>query len=110
MTLQEAWEERKKIWAKGTRLIEDGNILWKEIATMPASGAVRVGVWFSLSEDSAQAAGMVFRGYENRVNADVIWHDALIENKGPKVKLTWVFDAEKKGYTCVLDSGEEFKA
>lgn len=108
MTLQEAWQKRKELWANGTVSIEDGNKLWKEISVMP--GSVRVGIWYSLSEASAEAALKVATGYTQREAADLIWHDAIIEHKGPKAKLLWTYDDKAKGYSCTLETGEEFKA
>lgn len=110
MTLIDAWEKRKELWARGTELIVEGNQLWKELATMPASGALRVGVWFSLSEMSCDAAAKVSKGYALRMDADQIWADALLEAKGTKTKLVWVFDDMAKAYTCILEDGQEFKA
>lgn len=77
---------------------------------MPASGAVRVGVWYQLSEMSKEAAEKVFQGYAMRSEADGIWHDGVVSARNPKIKLSWAYDAEKKGYDCTLETGEEFKA
>lgn len=110
MTLNEAWEKRRPLWAEGTKLIEEGNKLWKEIATMPATGSVACIVWFSLSDMSREAAQKVHQGYALRAEADGIWNDAMAEIKGPKTKLVWSFDEKAKAYDCRLDSGEEFKA
>lgn len=107
--LQEAWEKRATLWTEGSKLIEEGNLLWKELSTMPATGAVRVGVWYELSEMSCDAAAKVSKGYGLRLEADSVWHDALVEAKGQKVKLTWVFDDQKKAYGCRLDTGEVFE-
>lgn len=107
-TLTEAWEERKKLWAAGSKKIENGNALWKEISALP--GAARVTVWYSFSEMSCDAARMVYEGYTLRQEGDCIWHEAVIKAKGVKAKLTWIYDDQAKGYMCTLDSGEEFKA
>ncbi len=96
------------MWAEGSRLIEEGNHLWKEVAALP--GSVRIGIWFSLSETSAEAASTVSAGYTLRMAADALWHDAVMENKGPKTKVAWIYDNQAKGYDCILDSGEAFKA
>lgn len=110
MTLEEAWEKRKELWKQGTKLIEEGNQLWKELATMPASGSPRVSVWYQLSEMSCDAAAKVSRGYALRMEGDGIWADSVTEEKGKSCKLTWIFDDQAKGYTCLLDDGQEFKA
>ncbi len=110
MTLEEAWKDRKVQWNQGTKLIEEGNRLWKELATMPATGAVRVGVWFELSEMAREAAQKVHQGYALRAEADAIWHDTILDLQGSKTKLIWAFDDQAKAYDCRLDSGEEFKA
>lgn len=109
MTLQEAWEKRKPMWAEGSKLIEEGNKLWKEIASMPATGALRASVWHSLSEMSKEAAEKVFHGYALRCEADGIWNDSLTEIVGAKAKVVWTYDATKQAYSCTLEHGEVFE-
>ncbi len=110
MTLLCAWNDRRPLWAEGTKLIEEGNRLWKEIAAMPGTGSVRIGVWYSLSEEAAEAAAKVSSGYAIRLEADALWNDAVVEIKGPKTKLIWEFDPLKKANKCTLESGEVFEA
>lgn len=107
MTLEEAWASREKLWRQGTILIADGNKMWKEITALP--GSTRVDVWLGISEASCEAANKVSRGYATRLEADQIWRDAIVEEKGDKCRLTWEFEDLKKAYRCILSTGEVFE-
>src|SRR5262245_31184248 len=107
-TLDEAWEIRKELWKKGSAKIVQANKEWEEIKSFP--GTSRIGLWYGVSEASAHAADLTAEGYTTRLDADKIWHDAVVSILGEKTKVTWGFDDAAKGYDCVLDNGEVFKA
>ncbi len=106
--LQEAWAKRKELWTKGSALIVEGNKLWEEIKGLP--GAMRIGIWYSVSEMGAEAAAKVSAGYNLRMEADKIWFDAVTNEVASNPKATWTYDATAKGYDCTLETGEVFKA
>jgi hypothetical protein len=105
--LDAAWQERGIKWREGSDMIEKGNLAWKEIASLP--GALRVGMWFGVSEASYEAAKLVADGYKLRMDSDLIWHDALIADKGASAKISWEYVADKKAYRCILPTGEIFE-
>ncbi len=107
MNLKDTWVEREKKWQEGSALIVKGNLAWKEISNMP--GNTRIMVWLAISEASFEAAAQVAKGYQIRLEADLLWGDAVIAALGPTVKATWDYVPEKKSYRCTLSNGEVFE-
>ncbi len=107
MNLQEIWLQREKMWLAGSALIVKGNQMWKEISAIP--GNQRMTVWLGLSEASHEASANVEAGYKMRLDADTLWHDAAIAEKGPSVKASWEYLPEKKSNRCALSTGEVFE-
>lgn len=104
--LEAAWKEREKKWREGSALIVKGNQSFNEIMAIP--GALRVVVWFGVSEASHEAAQQIADGYRLRMEADLIWHDAVVAAYGNAAKIRWEFIDEKKSYRCILPTGEVF--
>lgn len=111
MSLDDVWKTREGLWQTGTQLIQKGDKLFQEIKTLP--GSMRVGIWLSVSEMSAEAAQLICDGYKMRRDADAAWAKALesmaVSLGIPDLKVFWEWDPEKHSNRCRLSTGEIFE-
>lgn len=102
MTLNEAWENRKKLLVDAKTHLDKVPELRKGVFGAPSNA--KVTMWFAACSSFYEANNAELNGNILRYEADECWHDAVLKHKG-NIRIEWAEDG-----SCKLETGEVFKS